>query len=218
MRRLLQKRQLLHRTRYTLVHSSHFQGTLVTKKPLEELKDMLDDGKDLYDCYAHNFTLTVNRINGLKDYASRLPPKEREPPKVFCLIGPTGTGKTRTAFDYAKQHHNGSIFVHCQSTDKFFDGYNGQSVVLFDDFRGRLPFSFMLQLLDRHGNLKVEVKGGSVWWTPKVIFITSNTHYKTWWDIYGENIKPFERRCTENGGYIKFIEEPLYDDIILTSV
>lgn len=71
----------------------------------------------------------------------------------------------------------------------------------------------MLQLLDRHNGLRVEVKGGSVWWVPKIIFITSNTNFTTWWNLQDDDIAPFKRRCLENNGYIKFVSAPLYDDI-----
>lgn len=97
------------------------------------------------------------------------PLQEREKPTVKWYWGATGTGKTRKAYEelgYA------DTWVSPESL-KWFDGYDGQSGVIIDDFRGSsAAFHFLLKLLDRYP-LKVPIKGGYVNWVPKTIIITS---------------------------------------------
>lgn len=57
---------------------------------------------------------------------------------------------------------------------RWFDGYDGQYVAIFDDFRNKdvaAGFAFFLRLLDRYP-VAVEFKGGFAAWVPRVIFIT----------------------------------------------
>jgi len=65
--------------------------------------------------------------------------------------------------------------------DKWFDGYNGQKVVLFDEFRGQLPLGQMLELLDGYPCLRVQVKNGTVHWSPEEIYLTSPMHPRDWY-------------------------------------
>lgn len=93
--------------------------------------------------------------------------KRTEKPNVVWIYGPTGCGKTSYVYD---KHPD--LWISNEDL-KWFDGYDGQETVLFDDFRGDMcKFRFLLRLLDRYP-LKVPIKGGFVEWTPKNIYITS---------------------------------------------
>lgn len=55
----------------------------------------------------------------------------------------------------------------------WFDGYLGESVAVFDDFRPWwCRFDYLLALLDRYP-IRVPVKGGFVNWIPEIIIITT---------------------------------------------
>lgn len=68
--------------------------------------------------------------------------------KVHYLYGATGTGKTRGIFE---KHPAADI---CRITDYDgkagirFDGYHGQAVLVFEEFRSQVPISSMLNYLD----------------------------------------------------------------------
>lgn len=95
---------------------------------------------------------------------------------VIILWGRSGTGKTRSIWDF---HDHATIYVH--PGDRWFDGYTGQEIVLFDDFSGsEFKLSYLLKLLDRYP-MRVPVKGGFVQWAPKVIYFTSNKDPKQWY-------------------------------------
>lgn len=111
---------------------------------------------------------------------------------VIVHWGATGTGKTRSVFEFIKHDE---IYVH--PGEQWFDGYTGQSVALFDDFNGsEFKLSYLLKLLDRYP-MKVPVKGGYVNWIPKHIFITSNKSPEEWYEhAYPEHKRALMRRIT----------------------
>lgn len=87
--------------------------------------------------------------------------------EIFWYHGPTGTGKTRIAFDEAGPDcwiSNGSL--------RFWNGYDGQENVIFDDFRADFcPLHVLLQILDRYP-LNIEIKGGHRSLMARKIWIT----------------------------------------------
>lgn len=94
------------------------------------------------------------------------------PPEVRWYYGPTGTGKTRRAWYEAHNLGKGNVYVKSTSS-KWFDGYDGERVVIFDDLRSSwFEYSYLLKLLDRYPT-QVECKGGSRQWKAEVIYITS---------------------------------------------
>ena len=101
--------------------------------------------------------------------------------------GATGTGKTRTA--YAENPD-----LYRVSSYKWFDGYDGEECVLFDEFRpDNMSFEKLLEITDGYG-VRFEVKGGFTYFNPKKIIFTSNVDPKYW---YTEHDKaPFYRRVT----------------------
>lgn len=97
--------------------------------------------------------------------------------------GPPGTGKTRRALHEAgegaywlpKPENNGMLW---------FDGYEGQEVVVIDEFYGWIARDKMQRMCDRYP-LLVQTKNGTVPFNPKRIIITSNEHPAAWWPKVG---------------------------------
>lgn len=94
---------------------------------------------------------------------------------AFCFWGTTGTGKSRTAWEEA-----GLDAYPKDPNSKFWDGYRGQENVVIDEFRGTISISHLLRWLDRYPVL-VEVKGSSVVFNAKRIWITSNIPPEEWY-------------------------------------
>lgn len=97
------------------------------------------------------------------------------PPEVHVRWGAPGSGKTRYVYE---AHAIEDIWTH--GGGRWFDGYDGHKVALFDDFYGGIPLSLLLRITDRYP-MRVEVKGGYVEWNPEVIYFTSNTHPENWY-------------------------------------
>jgi len=99
--------------------------------------------------------------------------------QIILYVGPTRTGKTRAAYEMFPDLYETPI---SGKGDIWFDGYQGEETVLFDEFRGALPLDALLKILDPHYVRKVPIKGSFTWFNPKRIIVTSNFHPKTWYD------------------------------------
>lgn len=112
---------------------------------------------------------------------------------VRLYVGPTGTGKSRAAFEEFPQ----AWWLPLMNKDLWFDGYDDQPVVVLDDFAGQLPLTQLLRLLDRYP-LQVPVKGSFTWWCPNVIIVTTNFWPDEWYDYKGrhEHLLALRRRFT----------------------
>lgn len=91
-----------------------------------------------------------------------------EKPYVEWYYGPTGTGKSRKAYEKL-----GQDCYTAMSTGKWFEGYDGHKKVLIDDMRKDfMKFHELLRLLDRYP-MRVEQKGASRQFVADHIIITS---------------------------------------------
>lgn len=170
------------------------------KNCLLDFKRKLDNGEavlDIAEKDEHFQTYQMYR-NGLKEYANHVRAKrvktDRELPKVYIRIGPPGTGKTR----WLDEQFGLDGWVQApDNSGRWFDNCD-RDVILFDDVEaGSIPsLSLWKRLTDRYP-LQVPVKGGFIWWKPKVIVFTSNSHPFTWWRGLSDYDKgAIERRCT----------------------
>lgn len=119
--------------------------------------------------------------------------------KVYVLYGDPGTGKTFSAINTFGK--SGDYFkLDCTSTkygSLWFDGYEGQKVLVLDDFdEGVCSVSFLKNLLDKY-KLRLQVKGGHTWAAWDTVVITSNQHPRIWWQgLTDTNIAALKRRIT----------------------
>jgi len=146
------------------------------RSDLEQLSDRILAGasaKEIQEEFpSHYIRYRQNILASIRD----MQPERNAPTHVVVLWGKTGAGKTRQVFNY---HERGTIYVH--TGENWFDGYDGQPVVLFDDYNGsEFKLSYLLKLLDRYP-MRVPVKGGYVQWNPKQVYFTSNKDPKTWY-------------------------------------
>jgi hypothetical protein len=103
-------------------------------------------------------------------------PERRGPPELKVFWGTTGSGKSRRVYSFLERER---LYVH--PGERWFDGYDQQPAVLFDDFDGSwFQITYLLKLIDRYV-FQVPVKGGYTWWAPKTIFFTSNHPPSQWY-------------------------------------
>lgn len=120
------------------------------------------------------FNKGIRDLYYMRHSTSRTPDDDGDysAPNIIWLFGPTGTGKTRQVF---RDHPPDEIFRKTNG-DCWFDGYHGQKVALFDDFRAKwFSFSFLLNVTDRYP-LTVGVKNSTVSWSPTHIYFTCPKH------------------------------------------
>lgn len=107
-------------------------------------------------------------------------PKRSEPTRGLWIWGPTGSGKSRAAYTWARDKLGTEPYP-AKETSKWWDGYVGQEVVVVDDVRtGWSRFEFMLRLVDRWP-LSVATKGGFTEFNAKWVIFTSNYHPHDLW-------------------------------------
>ena len=114
-------------------------------------------------------------------------------PIVWWLHGPTGTDKSRIASAICTDSYFKS------PDNKWFDGYDGEKIVVMNDLRkSTFSFSYLLDLLDRYP-LLVEAKGSMVPMTSVMFIVTSSkSPSELWQEIAGyenENVGQLIRRC-----------------------
>lgn len=116
---------------------------------------------------------------------------------VTYIWGEPGVGKTRAVWDSVDDP---TKLYKVEGDGRWWDGYDGQDAILFDDFRGQVPFIKMLAYLDGHPS-QMEVKGGWVYakWTK--VWITANRpkeeQYKKKHSAANENESWMEDLLTE---------------------
>lgn len=112
-------------------------------------------------------------------------------PTVTVITGYTGVGKTRFVWDQARVF---DLRVWVYPGKEWFDGFIGQELALFEEYRGEINIGLFLQLLDRYP-LRVPVKGGFTNWNPRYIYITSNVPYDKWYkDLDVTSLEALRRR------------------------
>lgn len=169
-----------------------YEGLKVGKSLLE----IIEDHPGTFIRYFKGIERTLDIIR--RDQQRR---EERISPTVIVYIGKSGTGKSHRCYNDPDYQASGYKYP-CQQTGKvYFDGYDGESVIWFDEFGGSvLPFGVFLRVCDKW-ETRVETKGGSVCITGlKKILISTTTYPKDWWAEsrkYHEDPNQLWRRLTK---------------------
>lgn len=157
---------------------------------------LIAGGQSVEDAVKHCPEVFVKYHKGLWALQALKIKPRHDPPDVRWLWGPTGTGKTRAAFEAYPQ----AYFKDCRSL--WWDGYTGQECVILDDFRPckDMPLAYMLRLLDRYP-MQVQFKGGYVQFNSPIIYITAPLGPRELYeglpfDIAVEDINQLVRRIT----------------------
>lgn len=132
----------------SLNHLGKMPGARGARTDLTEACDQVRGGKDVNELIVenpilyHQFgrTLTaLQDVTNLKKYRTEMTQGK-------WYWGSTGVGKSHTVFqDYDPTTH----YVLNLEDNGWWDGYAGQQIVILNDFRGQLPYSQMLNLLDK---------------------------------------------------------------------
>lgn len=155
-------------------------------------------GASLRDIAQNHPSAVLRYGGGVLRLKSLFRPERQGPPELWCLWGKTGTGKTRRIWEFVDIDQ---LWVH--PGDRWFDGFDGQAAVLFDDFDGGwFKLTYLLKLIDRY-IFQVPVKGSYTWWAPKTIYFTSNLHPRDWYPNAKEEHKAALLRRFREYGHIQ---------------
>lgn len=145
------------------------QQTIATLKESNSIRTVARDHPETF----------VKYHKGLVALRKELQPRLEEftPTTVQVYIGKPGTGKTRRAYEQDPKLYlvpepvNGILW---------FDGYEGQEAILFDDFYGWVKYHTLLNLLDGYP-MQLPIKGSHVYRNWTRVYITSNAHPREWY-------------------------------------
>lgn len=128
-----------------------------------------------------------------------------EPPRnwkthVKWYYGESGSGKT-----YAALEELGEDYYECPSNGKWFQGYDAHENCLIDDIRDTfMEFGMFLKFIYKN-RFRIECKGSSRQWKPKLLIITCPVHPEELWNN-NEDKYQLLRRIDEirhfNGRYL----------------
>lgn len=143
---------------------------------------LVTEGKSDIDILKNapgHFLRYAKHVNTVRQVMATASPRFRDV-SVYVYFGDTGTGKTRKVYTQEEDLY----VIPARSTDFnakiWLDGYNNETAILLDDYRGEYKYSLLLQLLDGYRR-QWEIKGGFVWGTWSKVYITSDRPWTAWY-------------------------------------
>jgi len=157
---------------------------------------MVDEGAPTLQIWEANFGSMVRYHKSIQEYKRMRDPPRDAVPVIIIFWGPSGCGKTRRA----RRDFPGAYW---KTVTNWWDGYDGETVVVFDEFDGsKYKFRELLQVLDSSPML-VEVKGGTRNLRATTFVFTTNTAPWFWYDPRSVRVEwpqsPLRRRLDEWG-------------------
>lgn len=158
------------------------------RSDLAVVKEKIDSGATEREIADEHFSQWCRNYRAFERYR-RITGEQRDWPVVVeVFYGRPGTGKSRAAL----AENPGSYW---KPRDKWWDGYEGQAVVVLDEYYGWLTWDTVLKICDRYP-LLVETKGGYINFLARKVVITTNRDHRRW---YAKTfpIEALERRVTK---------------------
>ena len=117
------------------------------RSDLRMVKRDIDNGMGEHELWDVHFETMVRYGRAMKEYLDmkRRRMVRKEQTEGLWIWGPTGVGKSHEAF---RDYNVDDCYVHDLTTG-WWDDYCGQKVVVFNEFRGEIPFSQLLDLVDK---------------------------------------------------------------------
>ncbi len=159
------------------------------RNELTEFREAIKRGADDAELFEKHLN-TLAKYPRLESRLKQSYLKEQTRPfrdvKVHVRWGAAGTGKSRMPYEEGAFKWN-------NYEDGWWDGYDGEKIILIDDFYGGIKYTKFLTILDGYQEL-LKVKGGFVYAQWDTVYITSNKPPEEW---YAHGMTPaLERRIT----------------------
>lgn len=151
-------------------------GSQGSRTDLEDFRDAIIEDMsdiDLLQNYPHQFFKYERMINKVRlmyknDYYS----KNQREVKVIYLTGKAGVGKTRFIYD----NYDINDVYRVSNYDHPFDEYQGQKILVLDEFNSSIELRLLLNILDRYP-LQLPARYANKWACYETVFIISNIDF-----------------------------------------
>lgn len=160
--------------------------TFGQRTDLKEIAVKIQKGMTLYELAINHPDAYIRYGRRLKDYKQIIDKerlKEFRHVEVCLLWGETGLGKTRLAMEEAQYKIQGSQL-------KWWDGYDGEDIILIDEYNNDVSITEMLCILDGY-QFRLPIKGSFTYAAWTKVYITTNLSI----DELHPNAKPQHRRA-----------------------
>lgn len=140
---------------------------------MSDIRDLIYSGQtpnDIYRQYPQAIKSKTATEELFYLYRKDNTPPERDV-KVHWLFGGTGCGKSYTYIELCEKHGDINIY-RVTDYDHPFDGYQGEPILILDEFRGRISYSYLLTLIDKYrSQVSARYSNKMTLWTD--VYITS---------------------------------------------
>jgi len=154
-------------------------GVQGKRTDLEGALDAVKAGATNAELVENHGVVAVKYYRGLEWARLQRPAPEWAVPEKDCVLywGPTGTGKSWLLREECPEGPD----WYWASPGKWFDGYQGQQGIVFDEIRDSwMPWEFLLRLIDVYPK-RLETKGGTVNCVATRFRMSTNIHPKGWY-------------------------------------
>ncbi len=144
------------------------------------MMDAVHGGVSDLDLFLYHTGPMVKYNRAVTKFRYLLDRKSSVSEAVECTLywGPTGVGKTRRVWEL----EGSSLYVYSgdSGSNIWFDGYDGERAILFDDYTGGIGLGALLRFIDRYP-IRLPVKGDFVMRKCKRVYFTSNLQLVDWY-------------------------------------
>lgn len=153
-----------------------------TREKPGERTDLREIAKKVYETgklpFKEHPDVVTRNFRGLQFLVNSREKPWRKDLQVFCIVGPTGIAKTTELFKRFKPYPY--RVKYSSSGQAWFDGYQGEDCIIFDEFAGQIDIQNFNIYLEGFPDA-VPIKGGFVPALWKFVFILSNRSPDDWY-------------------------------------
>lgn len=148
-----------------------------SRSDLHAAIDTLGKRRRIRDVAADHAATFVRYGRGLRELLAYTGDVGHRAVKVYIIYGRSGAGKTR----YVHDMWGDEVYSLFSEEPLWFDGYDGQDVLLIDDYDNKIPRNTLLKMLDRYP-YRAPIKGGSAQAAWTKVYFTANVNFFQYWD------------------------------------